>query len=161
MPKITLLNTETGKTQDFEPIDAREVLANPKTIYTVPNATRAEVDREGKPAMNTGGTYVQTEDGRVNVPQLQGDPEMQTGLASDKYQRQDIVKAQAGNVTKTVTDGWGTPIEGKGDAGPGVDGWGDTTVTQLKELLSQRGVQYGSKSTKAELQALVEANRAK
>lgn len=158
MPKITLLNTQTGKTQDFEPIDAREVLQNPNTIYTVPSATRAEVDREDKPPVNSGGTMVMTEDGPVRLPQIQGDPEMQIGVASDKYARQDVVKAQAGNVTKTVTDGWGNPINGTADAGPSTPGWGDTTVVQLKEILSQRGVQYSSKATKAELQALVDGS---
>jgi len=98
MPKITLLDNSTGKLQDFEPVDAREVLANKDTVYSVPKETRAEVDREGKEAVPQS-TTIQTEGGAVNVPQMQSDPEMQTGVPSNKYARGDIVMAQAGNVS--------------------------------------------------------------
>jgi hypothetical protein len=87
MPKITLKNDETGQLQDFEPVDAREVLANPDSIYSVPKETREEIGKA--PGL----------DSELNVPQLQGsDVEMQVGLSIEKYGRGNVVKAQPGNV---------------------------------------------------------------
>lgn len=84
MPKITLTNGETGEDEDFEPVDAREILSNPNTIYT---AAKAAKDGIGMQA-----------DEKVNIPQLQGaDAEMQVGLSIEKYGRSDVVKAQPGN----------------------------------------------------------------
>lgn len=87
MPKITLLNTDTGKNEDFEPVDAREVLETPDTIYKVTDESRALMGAQL-------GAYVSQ---GINIPQLQGgDSEMQTGLSVDKYARQGVVKAQPG-----------------------------------------------------------------
>lgn len=83
MPKIVLRNTETGKNEDFEPVDAREVLRNPDTIYK-------------RPPEEEGGKVGTPED--VNIPQLQGaDAEMQVGLSIEKYGRSNVVKATPGN----------------------------------------------------------------
>lgn len=147
MPKITLLNSETGKTQDFEPVDAREVLANPNTIYKVPEATRIEIDRVGK-EVAPNASDIQTEGGPVNVPQLQGDPEMQTGMPTDKYARGDIVLAQAGNPKATSTSGGSL-------AGEAVD-TSEWTKSQMQEHLTQQGVQLRSDMTKADLAELME-----
>ncbi|MGM4891260.1 hypothetical protein [Tardiphaga sp. 839_C3_N1_4] len=89
MPKITLKNGETGELESFEPVDAREILANPESIYSVPDDTVAGI----------GGPSVATElkEG-ASAPQLQGgDAEMQTGLSIDKYGREAVVKAEVGN----------------------------------------------------------------
>jgi hypothetical protein len=82
MPKIVLRNTETGKNEEFEPVDAREVLRTPNTIYARPP------EEEGKVGLPEG----------VNIPQLQGaDAEMQVGLSIEKYGRSNVVKATPGN----------------------------------------------------------------
>lgn len=89
MPKITLRNGETGELESFEPIDAREILSNPDTIYSVPEETVAGI----------GGPTVATElkEG-ASVPQLQGgDAEMQVGLSIEKYGRAAVVKAEVGD----------------------------------------------------------------
>lgn len=83
MPKISLMNKETGKLQDFEPVDAREVLRMEESIYEVPEDKEEEA-----------GGHPQD----VNIPQLQGDDaELQVGLSIDKYGRSNVVKASPGN----------------------------------------------------------------
>jgi hypothetical protein len=94
MPKITLKNGETGELESFEPVDVREILATPDTIYSVPDETVAGI----------GGPSVATElkEG-ASAPQLQGgDAEMQTGLSIDKYGREAVVKAEVGNAGDVV-----------------------------------------------------------
>ncbi len=152
MPKITLLNTESGELQDFEPVDAREVLGAKNSIYVVPDETRAEIDRVGKES-EPQSTTLQTVDGAVNIPQLQNDPEMQVGVPSNKYGRADIVLAQVGNPKATATNGGS--LEGEA-----VDA-SEWTKAQMQEHLTQQGVQLRSDMTKAELLALVEQNPAK
>ena len=84
MPKITLTNSVTGHDEDFEPVDAREILSNPDTIYKPSKAAQENIGMQA--------------DGKVNIPQLQGgDAEMQVGLSIEKYGRADVVKAQIGN----------------------------------------------------------------
>ncbi len=149
MPKITLMNDESGELQDFEPIDAREVLSAENSIYSVPAETRAEIDREGKEAVPQT-TTIQTEGGPVNVPQLQSDPEMQVGLPTQKYARGDIVKAQAGNVNVKAVSTSGGSLEGEA-----VDA-SDWTKAQMQEHLTQQGVPLRSDMNKAELLELME-----
>lgn len=87
MPKIVLKNGDTGSLEEFEPVDAREILAQTDTIYSVPSAAKDEIGLDIGP----GGKD-------INVPQLQGaDAEMATGLSIDKYGREAIVKAQPGS----------------------------------------------------------------
>ena len=88
MPKITLVNSKTGNTQEFEPVDAREVLAGKDTIYEMPGA------KKGRKAKQLGSTPDE-----VNVPQHQGDDaEMQVGLPIEKYGRSNVVRAEPGMV---------------------------------------------------------------
>jgi len=88
MPKITLLNTGSGKTENFEPIDAREILASPDSIYKVPKDAAETIGKQYDPGTTSG----------INVPQLQGgDAELQTGLSIEKYGREAVVKAQPGD----------------------------------------------------------------
>lgn len=136
MPKIVLTNSKTGKLEEFEPVDAREILADKSTIYTVPQSTHDEIGMRHDPNSDD-----------VNVPQLQGDPEMQTGLSIDKYGRSAVVKAQVGQ-PRAATTTQGEPIvEESADAS-------SMSKAQLQEALSQRGTAYPSSATKAELQAL-------
>lgn len=87
MPKIVLKNGETGNLEEFEPVDAREILSTEGTIYFVPEDSKDEIGLDIGP----GGKD-------INVPQLQGaDAEMNTGLSIDKYGREAIVKAQPGS----------------------------------------------------------------
>ncbi len=86
--KVTLLNTQTGKNEDFEPVDAREALAGKDSIYAVPKESKDAVALK----MAADGTA------DINVPQLQGaDAELHQGNNEDKYARQNVVKAQAGD----------------------------------------------------------------
>lgn len=107
MPKIVLLNTQSGKLEDFEPVDAREALAGKNTIYQVP---APEENKDAKLTMimgNTSSNAMETAvalasgappETVVNIPQLQGgDAEMQTGLSIEKYGRSNVVQAQPGN----------------------------------------------------------------
>lgn len=99
MPKIELLNGETGKIQAFEPIDAKEVLAHEGSVYSVPDETREQIGIDVGPRSG---------DGKISIPQLQGgDAEMQTGLSIEKYSRAAVVKAQPGRVP---TDTQGRPL---------------------------------------------------
>lgn len=100
MPKIVLKNGDTGGLEEFEPIDAREILAVEGTIYSVPEESQDET-----------GLNIGPDGADINVPQLQGsDAEMQTGLSTDKYGRAAVVKAQPGNPTHTKRTA-GTPAE--------------------------------------------------
>lgn len=88
MPKIVLKNGETGNLEEFEPVDAREILSTEGTIYSVAEGSKDEIGLDIGP----GGKD-------INVPQLQGaDVEMNTGLSIEKYGRAAVVKAQPGNV---------------------------------------------------------------
>lgn len=106
MPKITLLNTESGKTEDFEPIDAREILSAEGTIYKVPKDAAKTIGQQYDPGTASG----------LNVPQLQGaDAELQTGLSIEKYGREAVVKAQPGDPvmsSKAVLTTSGRSVEG-------------------------------------------------
>lgn len=83
MPKVSLMNKETGKLEDFEPVDAREILRMEESIYEAPENKEEEA-----------GGHPQD----VNIPQLQGDDaELQVGLSIDKYGRSNVVKASPGN----------------------------------------------------------------
>lgn len=77
--KVRLKNTETGKIEEFEPVDAREALQGDNSIYeAVPLETVAESG--------------------VDIPQMQGaDAELQTGLSEDKYGRGNVVLAEPGD----------------------------------------------------------------
>jgi len=125
MPKITLLNGETGKLQDFEPVDAKEVLAQEGTIYSVPDQTREQI------GMDVGAN---SGDNKINVPQLQGgDAEMQTGLSIEKYGRAAVVKAQPG---KVATDTQNRPIgSASGDLTVGKGPRGKFYTKRGKELV--------------------------
>jgi hypothetical protein len=80
MPKIVLKNGETGQLEEFEPVDAREILAQEGTVYSAPDADEPIGDPPD-----------------VDIPQHQGDDaEMQTGLSIDKYGRGNVVKATPG-----------------------------------------------------------------
>lgn len=88
MPKIILRNTQTGEDEQFEPVDAREILSNPDAIYEIPQATRDAIGQQHDVFAD------------INVPQLQGnDSELQTGLSIDKYGRGAVVKANPENPT--------------------------------------------------------------
>ena len=105
MPKITLLNTQSGKTEDFEPVDVREILADPQTIYRVPKGAADSIGKQYDAGTTKG----------INVPQLQGgDAELQTGLSIEKYGREAVVKAQPGDpmVNKEVMTTSGRSVEG-------------------------------------------------
>lgn len=136
--KITLTNTETGKTEEFEPIDAREILADPETIY--------------KPAGADGMTLESAPMADINVPQLQGrDDELQTGLSIEKYGREAIINAEPSSAGKPVTTTTGKTVEGT-DPTAGADGM---TVPELKAALTAKGVEIPEGAKKADLQALL------
>lgn len=140
MPKITLLNTVTGKTQDFEPVDAREVLQTVNTIYKIPDTTKAAISREN---------------GNQQSDKSQIDPEMQLGKSQDKYGRSDIVLAQGGKpFIKPVESTFGGPMPA---VEPIDSGW--LTIPQLQSELDTAGVQYTAKMNKAELVALYEKTK--
>lgn len=175
MPKITLLNTETGKNEDFEPVDAREVLETPDTIYKVTDESRSLMGAQL-------GAYVSQ---GINIPQLQGgDAEMQTGLSVDKYARQAVVKAQPGTpntgglrddgptVAEFVAAGYSAssyPPEGFASrssadeiaaaiaAGQGAKPSDGLTVPELETALTAKGVTIPTGAKKADLQALLDA----
>lgn len=138
--KVTLTNTETGKNESFEPVDAREILANPETIY--------------KPAKKDASGLVleSSASADINVPQLQGrDDELQTGLSVEKYGREAIINAEPGTAGKPVTTTTGKTVEGT-DPTAGADGM---TVVEMKAALAAKGVEVPSGALKADLQALL------
>lgn len=141
MPKIDLLNGETGKLESFEPVDAREILANADTIYSVPDETIAGI----------GGPTVATElkDGE-SVPQLQGaDAEMQTGLSVEKYGREAVVKAQVGDATVTTAVTSQNPQTTTGELiRPDFD---DMTVAEMREYADQHNIDLGESTLKADI----------
>jgi hypothetical protein len=143
MPKITLTNTETGKDEEFEPIDAREILAAEDTIYKVPADGTEKVGLKLDPT--TGAD--------INVPQLQGaDDEMQTGNPIDKYDRQAVVKAEAGDPDLTAGKEEAKAADGSDAAKPSEG----LTVVELKAALDKKGVAYPATGHKAELAALLD-----
>ena len=160
MPKITLHNTETGKDEDFEPVDAREILDNPDSIYTVPDETREQIGMRMDPNPNPLGA-----DGeKYSIPNLQGgDAEMQTGLSVDKYARNAVVKAQPGDPRRPVLTTQGelrTPADptAKGRrAGSDPADSSTMTVAELKAALDKRGVEYAANAKKPELIELHDA----
>jgi hypothetical protein len=91
MPKIRLRNTETGEEQDFEPVDAREILAMKERAY--------------EPVEQQVGSVAKDEEGNeISIPQHQGeDAEMQMGLTDYKYGRSNVVKAAPGNVVVSAS----------------------------------------------------------
>lgn len=147
MPKITLRNKDSGKLEDFEPVDAREALAVENTIYEVPQGTSEQIGQRLDPNNLEG----------VQIAQLQGaDAEMQTGLSIDKYQRQAVVKAQVGDpaTTREPMTTTGVPIAAAlSDAQTS-----DMTVPQLRDELDRRGVAIPDGARKADLVALLQAN---
>src|SRR5688572_11991967 len=91
MPRITLRHTPTGKEQDFEPVDAREVLSMENSEYE-------PIDQQ------VGSLSEEQEllEGVINIPQHQGeDAEMDTGLSIEKYGRANLVKAYPGQLRMT------------------------------------------------------------
>jgi hypothetical protein len=175
MPKITLLNTDTGKNEDFEPVDAREVLETPDTIYKVTDESRTLMGAQL-------GAYVSQ---GINIPQLQGgDAEMQTGLSVDKYARQAVVKAQPGTpniggavrndgptVAEYVAAGYSAsnyPPEGFASrssadefaaaiaAGQGAKPSDGLTVPELEAALTAKDITIPAGAKKADLQKLLD-----
>lgn len=142
MPKITLLNTDSGKLEDFEPIDAREILSNPETIYSVPEETRAGIGKELSPH------------GDINIPQLHGgDAEMQTGLSIEKYGRSQVVKALPGNPSLTPVSTSGGSLEGSDPRESTSEG---LTVAEIKAEMDKKGIEYPANAKKAEYQKLLD-----
>lgn len=140
--KITLTNTETGKNEEFEPVDAREVLATPDTIYKVLPDANAKVGL----TLESSGTA------DINVPQLQGsDAELQTGASTQKYDRQAVVKAEPGD--PDLNAGKADGNDAKAPAAKPSEG---LTVTELKEALDKKGVAYPSHGAKAEYAELLD-----
>lgn len=158
MPKIVLERTDVDEKdpkrfQDFEPIDAREVLAVPNTIYKMTDSTRTAMGMKVDPVALG-----------INIPQMQGDPEMQTGLPIEKYGREAVVLAQPGMPAVTAT----VPVSTQGVSltGEAPTSWvnpmkpeDNLTVAQLKEHLNQKGVAYPSTANKAELLDLYSKNK--
>ena len=150
MPKITLLNTESGKLEDFEPVDVREILSNKDTIYTVPDETRQAIAQD----YNLRG---------LGIPQLQGDDaELQTGLSIDKYGRGNVVRAQPGNAAGALLAsqaGQGTGQVTGAKPGEEADPLPSEglTVAELKGGLDEKGVIYETNALKADLAKLYDA----
>lgn len=140
MPKIALLNTESGKLESFEPVDAREIMATPGTIYTVPSASQREVGLTLEPGQGAD----------INIPQLQGeDAEMQTGLSVNKYGRSQAVKAEPGNPEFAPVPP--TPAQTSAALSDGLK------VDELRAELEKRGVEIPDGAKKADLQALLDS----
>lgn len=144
MPKITLTNTQTGQDEEFEPVDAREILGAKDTIYKVP------VDGADKVGMKLDPAG----DADINVPQLQGaDSEMQTGSSIDKYDRQAVVKAETGDPDLSAGKDDAKAADGSNAAAKPSEG---LTVVELKAALDKKGIAYPATGYKAELAALLD-----
>jgi hypothetical protein len=79
------MNGETGEIEQFEPVDAREILQMPHTVYSVPDQGNESMGERFDPTVINEN---------LNVWQLNGDDaELQTGLSVDKYGRNQVVKA--------------------------------------------------------------------
>jgi hypothetical protein len=81
-----------------EPIDAREILASSED-YEIDDESRKMIGMQFDPRLfgangKPGDKVAKPEDeGKANVPQLQGDDaELQTGLSAEKYGRSQVVK---------------------------------------------------------------------
>lgn len=148
MPKITLTNTQTGKDEEFEPIDAREILAVKDTIYKVPSDASEKV---GLKLDATAGAD-------INVPQTQGaDAEMQTGNPIDKYDRQAVVKAEPGDADLSTGKDEAKEADGSDAATQdSVKPSEGLTVVELKAALDKKGVAYPATGHKSELAALLD-----
>ena len=153
MPKIQLQNNESGKMEDFEPVDAREVLSDPDSIYSVPGDATDQIGLQLSGSANAD----------VNIPQMQGgDEEMQTGLSIEKYGRAAVVKAVAGNPEYTGAraanprDTLGRPIVDR-DAKE-VIATDNMKLMELREALTQKGVEIPANAKKADLQKLLDAS---
>ncbi len=139
MPKITLLNTESDRLEEFEPVDAREILATPDTIYAVPDATRHAIGQTLEPGQSAD----------INIPQLQGqDAEMQTGLSVNKYGRSQVLKAEPGNPEFAPAPP--APAQGSAALSEGLK------VDELRAELDKRGVAIPDGAKKADLQKLLD-----
>lgn len=163
--KIVLKNTETGENEEFEPVDAREILATPGTIY--------EPDDESRKMI--GQAYDPRSEG-INVPQLHGDnAELQTGLSIEKYGRAQVVKAVPDGSTATAqrpmtTTGRPLSLEEARNAPVPADttaaaqrtaaesGKPSTsmTVTELRTALDKKEVAYPTDAKKPELIELLD-----
>lgn len=159
MPKIQLLNGDSGKLEDFEPVDAREILSDPDTVYSVPDGASEDMGKQ------LSGAPVGNPDNAVSIPQLQGgDEEMQTGLSIEKYGRAAVVKAMPGNVVvatalrPTSTSGRALPGANEDAASYALksqrsDGM---TVPELRAALEKKNVAYPTDAKKAELADLLD-----
>jgi hypothetical protein len=105
MPKIALMNTTTGKVENFEPVDAREILNNPNNdTYEVTDEARTMLgSRVPRPEEIGGRGKKKDEELPIDIPNLHGgDEEMQVGLSADKYGRGNVVLAQIGHPDVTT-----------------------------------------------------------
>lgn len=160
MPKIVLENTsldakDPKRFQEFEPIDAREVLGTAGTVYKMTDGTR-----------NAMGLRTDAESSEINIPQMQGDPEMQTGIPGNKYGREAVVMAEPGMPNATAKVPMTTQGVDLSNSGESVSSWANAskpeetlTVAQIKEHLNQKGVAYHSTANKAELLELYSTNK--
>jgi hypothetical protein len=201
MPKIALRYTgddesltkkleATDGLQYFEPIDAREVLSTPGCDYEIDEESRKLIGLQFDPRLFGGkpGDAGSSEDeGKVNVPQLQGDDaELQTGLSAEKYGRSQVVKAVPDASTPTAmrpmtTSGRSLDLDeaqsGKGagsgdprmgfqqakeeDTGQGGRASEGKTADEMREALKAKGVQFPPDAKKAELAELVDRHNAR
>lgn len=151
MPKIQLLNSDSGKVEDFEPVDAREVLSMENTIYSVP-----------KDASDKMGLQLSADpNADISIPQMQGgDEEMQTGLSIDKYARAAVVKAVPGNPqydnirSANPRDTMGRAIVDRNAAD--VVASDGMKVAELRDALHEKGIEYPEGARKADLQKLLD-----
>ena len=156
--KIVLHNSETGKLESFEPVDAREILADENTIYTVPQETTDAIGAR----MDLGKM---ADGAKVNVAQLQGDDaEMQTGLSIDKYGRGNVVQAMPGVAgeeqrKQVLTTGgqYRSPTDPTAAGRPGGTTSDNMTSAQLKSALDAKKIEYPADARKADLQKLFDA----
>lgn len=137
MPKITLLNGDTGKLEEFEPVDAREILSQEGTIYSVPEETKDTIGLDIGP----GGKD-------INVPQLQGaDAEMNTGLSIEKYGREAVVKAEPGNPS----------LAGSVAASAEANNFDEMTVAEMREYAETHNIDLGDAHLKADILKKIKA----
>lgn len=163
--KIVLTNTETGDKEEFEPVDAREILATPGTIYEPDDEARKLIGQAFDPRSQD-----------INVPQLHGDnAELQTGLSIEKYGRAAVVKAVPDGATATAmrpltTTGRPLSLQEAYDAPAPADTTAAAartassaalaseglTVPELRAALDAKDVAYPTDAKKAELAELLD-----
>lgn len=145
MPKIILLNSKTGKTEEFEPVDAREILSAENSIYKADAKSAKLIGVPLDPAQAT----------EINIPQMQGDDaEMQTGNSVDKYRRAAVVKASPGSATADrPMSTSGKPLAKSSEEPEDFDPE-TATKAELAAELDKRGVEHRSGATKDELKEL-------